>query len=61
MRARELIRLLEKNGWHRVSQNGSHLKMKNGSQTEIIPIHSRDIPNGTVDGILKRTGLKKNN
>ena len=58
MRARELIRILEKNGWYRVSQNGSHLKMKNGIHTEIIPIHSKDIPIGTVKEILKRTGLK---
>ena len=28
MRAKELIKLLEQNGWHKVSQNGSHLKMR---------------------------------
>lgn len=28
MYAKELIKLLEKNGWNKVSQSGSHLKMK---------------------------------
>lgn len=28
MYAKELIRLLERNGWYKVSQSGSHLKMK---------------------------------
>lgn len=41
MRAKELIKLLKQNGWHEVPQKGSHLKMKKGDQTEIIPIHNR--------------------
>lgn len=28
MYAKELIKLLERNGWNKVSQSGSHLKMK---------------------------------
>ena len=28
MYAKELIKLLEKNGWNKVSQSGSYLKMK---------------------------------
>ena len=28
MYAKELIKLLEKNGWYKISQNGSHLKMR---------------------------------
>lgn len=58
MRAKELIKLLKQNGWHEVSQKGSHLKMKKGDQTEIIPIHNRDIPSGTANVIFKRAGLK---
>ncbi len=58
MRAKELIKLLKQNGWHEVSQKGSHLKMKKGDQTEIIPIHNGDIPIGTANVILKRVGLK---
>ncbi len=32
MRARELIKLLKQNGWHEISQNGSHLKMRKRKQ-----------------------------
>lgn len=41
MRAKDLIKLLKQNGWHEVSQKGSHLKMKKENQIEIIPIHNR--------------------
>ncbi len=29
MYPKELVKLLEKNGWVKVSQSGSHLKMRN--------------------------------
>lgn len=58
MRSKNLIKLLKQNGWREVSQKGSHLKMKKGNQIEIIPIHNKDIPIGTAEAILKRTGLK---
>lgn len=28
MYAKDLVKLLEKNGWNKVSQSGSHLKMR---------------------------------
>ena len=58
MYAKELIKLLKQNGWQEISQKGSHLKMRKGNKIEIIPIHNKDIPIGTVETILKRTGLK---
>ena len=58
MRSKELIKLLKQNGWQEVSQKGSHLKWENGNLTEIIPIHTKEIPTGTAYAILKRTGLK---
>lgn len=57
MHSKELIKLLKQNGWQKVSQKGSHLKIKKGNQVEIIPVHNKDIPIGTVKAILKRTGL----
>lgn len=58
MQAKELVKLLQKNGWKKVSQNGSHLKLKKNEMIEIVPIHNKDIPTGTLNAILKRTGLK---
>ena len=56
MRAKDLIKLLKQNGWVKVSQNGSHVKWKSGNKTEIIAVHNKDIPIGTVNVILKRAG-----
>ena len=58
MTGRELIRLLEKFGWQLDRIKGSHHVMKKGNQTEIIPVHNKDIPTGLLNSILKRTGLK---
>lgn len=56
-----MIRLLKKNGFKEVSQNGSHVKMKNeitGKQI-IIPYHSTVLKKGLEQAILKQAGLKE--
>lgn len=60
MTPREMIKLLKKNGFTVVSQNGSHVKMKNdktGRQTE-VPYHCSDLKKGLEQAILKQAGLK---
>lgn len=60
MKPKEMIRLLKNNGFIKISQNGSHVKMKNfetGRQAT-IPIHSKDLKRGLEDAILKQAGLK---
>ncbi|CYW46996.1 type II toxin-antitoxin system HicA family toxin [Streptococcus suis] len=59
-KAREIIKLLKKNGFVKVSQNGSHAKYKNfeTGRIAIVPIHNGDMPKGTEDNILKQAGLK---
>lgn len=45
MTPREMIKLLKKNGFAVISQNGSHVKLrndKNGRQTE-VPYHCSDL------------------
>ena len=60
MKPRELIRLLEKNGYVFIRQSGSHaIYKKPGTKIIVVPIHSKDIPKGTLNGILKDAGLKK--
>ena len=60
MKVRELIRLLKKDGWVEKAQIGSHLQLvhptKSGKVT--IPVHGGDIPKGTLNAILKQSGLK---
>ncbi|MBN2825856.1 MAG: type II toxin-antitoxin system HicA family toxin [Campylobacterales bacterium] len=59
MNAKELLKILKANGFEKVSQKGSHLKLSNGEQTTIVPVHGTiDIPIGTLKGIEKQTGLK---
>ncbi len=58
--SQEMIKLLKKNGFKTVSQNGSHVKMRNvqTGQTIIIPYHSKDLKKGLEQAILKQAGLK---
>lgn len=57
---KEMIKHLKKNGFKEVSQNGSHIKMKNvrtGKQV-IVPYHSKTLKKGLEQAILKEAGLK---
>ncbi|HFZ7270542.1 TPA: type II toxin-antitoxin system HicA family toxin, partial [Streptococcus pyogenes] len=54
MTPKQMIKLLKKNGFYEVSQNGSHKKFRdnNGHQT-IVPMHNKDLGKGLEDTILK--------
>ena len=60
MTPQEMIKLLKKNGFGVVSQNCSHIKLKNiqTNKTVIVPYHSRDLKKGLEQTILKQAGLK---
>ncbi len=54
---REVIRALQRAGFRRVSQRGSHVKLRQpGGRTAIVPLH-RELAPGTLDSILKQAGL----
>lgn len=55
MTPKEMIRFLKKNDFVEISQNGSHVKMRNdrtGKQT-IIPYHAKPMKKGLEQAILK--------
>lgn len=60
MTPQEMLKLLKKNGFRVVSQNGSHIKMKNFStgKTVIVPYHAKELKKGMEQAILKQAGLK---
>jgi len=59
MKPKELIKILNLNGFIFVRQSGSHAIYKNiERKMAVVPIHNRDIPIGTLNGILKDAGLK---
>lgn len=52
---RELIKILEKDGFRFIRQNGSHAVYRDyeKSRKVIVPIHNKDIPTGTLHQIIK--------
>ena len=60
MTAREILKILYKDGWYQVNQKGSHLQLKHPTKPGkvTIQIHAGDLPRGTLNSILKQAGLK---
>ena len=59
MTSKEMIKHLQKNGFEKISQNGSHIKMRNQDTglTVIVPYHAKDLKKGMEQAILKQAGL----
>lgn len=61
MKAKEVIKLIQKDGWYLERQTGSHKIFKHPTKSGIvvIPDHGKeDIKMGTLNSILKQAGLK---
>ena len=62
MKVKDLIALLESDGWQQVRQKGSHRQfhhpVKSGTVT-VAGKSSVDVPSGTLINVLKQAGLKK--
>ncbi|MCY9695362.1 type II toxin-antitoxin system HicA family toxin [Paenibacillus alginolyticus] len=58
--SRELITMIERDGWIEVNQVGSHKQYKHPTKKGrvTIPHPNKDIPIKTVHSILKQAGLK---
>jgi predicted RNA binding protein YcfA (HicA-like mRNA interferase family) len=58
----ELIRLLEDDGWRLARTRGSHRQYKHPSKAGTVTVAGKpslDVPPGTLNAILKQTGLKR--
>jgi mRNA interferase HicA len=58
MKSSELKRWLAKQGATFTPAKGSHFHVILNGKQSIIPMHSKDIPRGTVEAIKKQLGLK---
>lgn len=60
MSSKELIKMIEKDGWKLRRAEGSHYHFKHPSKKGIVtvPHPKKDLPKGTVNNILKQAGLK---
>lgn len=59
MTPKQMVKLLESNGFHRIRQSGSHIQFYNESTGKRITVamHCKDLPKGTERRILKEAGL----
>ncbi len=61
MKVRQIIKLIEKDGWYQVAQVGSHRQYKHQSKLGRVTISGNsgdDVAKGTLNSILKQAGLK---
>jgi len=63
MRVRDVIRLIEADGWSLAATKGSHRQYKHPMKSGRITVAGHpgdDLAPGTVNSILKQAGLKEN-
>ena len=63
MKVREVLRLLEADGWFQVATRGSHRQFKHPikpGRTTVAGKPSDNVAPGTLSSIFKQAGLKEN-
>ena len=61
MKVREVVRLLESQGWIEMRSRGSHRHFKHPERAFVITVpgaDGKDLAPGTLNAILKKAGLK---
>ncbi|PKM07052.1 MAG: hypothetical protein CVV14_09925 [Gammaproteobacteria bacterium HGW-Gammaproteobacteria-4] len=62
MKVKELIVLVEADGWEQVRQKGSHRQFHHPTKPGTVTVSGKpsvDIPPSTLNSALKQAGLKK--
>ncbi|PYV98648.1 MAG: addiction module toxin, HicA family [Acidobacteria bacterium] len=62
MKVREVIRMLEQDGWYLDRTRGSHRQYKNPKKPGLVTLPGKpgdDLGQGTLNSILKQAGLKR--
>ncbi len=54
---REAIRALEKGGFERARQRGSHVILKREDRRVTVPFHRKDLAKGTLRQIIRDAGM----
>lgn len=57
--ARQVIAVLERRGFRRTGQTGSHLRLRDDHGHRVsVPVHrGRTLPKGTLRNIIRQSGL----
>jgi len=61
MKVRDVIRLIEEDGWRLVRIRGSHRQFQHYAKAGTVTVAGKlgiDVPRGTLNSILKQAGLK---
>jgi predicted RNA binding protein YcfA (HicA-like mRNA interferase family) len=61
MKVRELVRLLEEDGWYLARTRGSHRQYKHSTKPGVVTLPGKpndDLAPGTLSSVLKQAGLK---
>ena len=62
MKVRDVIKLIEKDGWYVARTRGSHRQFKHPTKPGLVTIAGKtndDLAAGTLNSILKQAGLKE--
>ena len=61
MKVREVVKVLEEDGWYLARTRGSHRQYKHPTKAGTVTVSGKpnvDVPPGTLNSILKQAGLK---
>jgi predicted RNA binding protein YcfA (HicA-like mRNA interferase family) len=62
VKVRDVIKMLEDDGWFEVRQRGSHRQFKHASKPGLVTVAGKagdDLAPGTLNSVLKQAGLKQ--
>jgi predicted RNA binding protein YcfA (HicA-like mRNA interferase family) len=62
MKVKDLIALIEADGWQQARQKGSHRQFRHPTKPGTVTVAGKpsvDVPPGTLSSVLKQAGLKK--
>jgi len=62
MKIRDVIRLIEEDGWYLIRTKGSHRQYKHPTKTGLVTLPGKpgdDLAPGTLNSVYKQAGLKK--
>ena len=62
MKVREILRLIEQDGWFLVATRGSHRQYKHATKSGRVTVAGKlsdDLASGTLNSVLKQAGLKE--
>ena len=62
MKVKDVIKLIERDGWFLVRTRGSHRQFHHGAKSGTVTVSGKEsveMPVGTLNSVLKQAGLKK--